>query len=276
MIIEAGQAAVVTGAAQGLGRAIAAELAGRGVSVMLADLQEEAVHRAAEEIGAEGGTVVPSVVDVGDAEAVAGLAERALQRLGRIDLVVNNAGIVPRDAKPLWEADLSQWRRVVEVNLFGVLYGVRAFVPHLLAARRGHVVNIASLAGLGATPLSASYGISKHAVVALSEALRAELDMLGHPIGVTVVCPGFIRTPMVEGLREMTATPDWVQQLGDDAAKVLDMIKQTMQDMLEPDEAARRILTAVEADLLHALPSGDVADGARTRAQTILDALDAQ
>ncbi|MGH3624368.1 MAG: SDR family NAD(P)-dependent oxidoreductase [Sciscionella sp.] len=276
MIIEAGQAAVVTGAAQGLGRAIAAELAGRGVSVVLADLQDEAVHLAAEEIGGDGGTVWPAVVDVADADAVAGLAERALERFGRIDLVVNNAGIAPHEGTPLWEADLSHWRRVVDVNVFGVVHGVRAFVPHLVAAGRGHVVNIASLAGLAGTPLSASYGVTKHAVVALSEALRAELDLLGHPIGVTVVCPGYIRTPMVEGMRDMTAMRDLAQRLGSDAAQILDAIKETMRDMLEPEEAARRILAAVQADLLHALPSGDIADGARTRAQRILDALDIQ
>lgn len=276
MIIDAGQVAVVTGAAQGLGRAIAAELAGRGVSVVMADLQEGAVHRAAREIGADGGTVLPSVVDVADADAVADLAELSLQRFGRIDVVVNNAGIAPREGTPLWESDLAQWRRIVEVNLLGVLHGVRAFVPHLVAAGRGHVVNVASLAGLAGTPLSASYGVTKHGVVALSEALRAEFDMLGHPIGVTVVCPGFVRTPMVDGMRELTGAQDWVELLGSGAAEVIEAIRQTMSDMLEPTEAATRILGAVEADRLHALPSGDIADGARTRVQIILDALDAQ
>jgi NAD(P)-dependent dehydrogenase (short-subunit alcohol dehydrogenase family) len=276
VIIESGQAAVVTGAAQGLGRAITAELARRGVSVVMADRQDGALHQAADEIGAEGGIVLPAVVDVADADAVADLAEQAAQRLGRIDLLVNNAGIAPTGGKPLWEADLAQWRRIIDVNLLGVLHGVRAFVPHLVAQGHGHVVNIASLAGLTGTPLSASYGVTKHGVVALSEALRAEFAMLGHPIGVTVVCPGFIRTPMVDGMREMTGAEDWMQRFGDDATQLLEAIKSTMSDMLEPEEAARRILDAVQADLLHALPSGDIADGARARAQTILDALDAQ
>lgn len=277
MRIEPGQVAVVTGAGQGLGRAIATELAGRGVSVMLADLLEDSVRSAADELAdAGGGTITAAVLDVSDADAVASLAQRVMDRFGRVDLVVNNAGIVPTDGKPLWEADLAQWRRVVDVNLFGVLHGIRAFVPHLVAAGRGHVVNIASLAGLLAgTPLSASYGTSKHAVVATSEALRAELDMMELPIGVTVVCPGFVRTPMAESTWDMTRTQELADRLGTNADAILESIAETMRDMLEPDEAARRILTAVETDVLHALPSGDIADGARTRAQRILDAIDA-
>lgn len=276
MRIESEQVAVVTGAARGIGRAIAAELAGRGLSVVVADLREDDLRAVVDELTAlGGGAVVPATVDVGDADAMTALAQRVQERFGRVDLVVNNAGIAPSDGNPLWEADLAQWRRVVDVNLFGMLHGVRAFVPHLVAAGRGHVVNVASLAGLIGTPLSASYGTSKHAAVALSEALWAELEMMRIPVGVTVVCPGFVRTPMVEETRAMTRRPEWADRLGADAAAVLDSIEETMKDMIEPEEAARRILAAVENDVLHALPTGDVADGARARAQRVLDAIDA-
>lgn len=270
MLIESGQVAVVTGAAQGIGRALAAELVGRGVSVALVDLHEDEVRKTAGELG---DAAVPFVADVTDGDAVASVAERLLARFGRLDLVVNNAGVAPSDGKPLWEADLADWRRVVEVNLFGVLHGIRAFVPHLVAAERGHVLNIASLAGLTGTPLSASYGTSKHAVVALSEVLRAELEMLGLPVGVTVACPAFVRTPMVEGTREVVEFPQWAERLGDNAAAVLAAIAETLGDMLEPDEAARRILAAVEADRLHALPGGDPGGAARHRAQRVIDAV---
>lgn len=274
MRIESGQVAVVTGAAGGIGRALAAELVGRGVSVVLADVREDSVRSHADELATTGGELLPAAVDVTDAEAMAALAQRVLDHFGRIDLVFNNAGIAPHEGKPLWEADLSQWRQVVDVNLFGVLHGIRAFVPHLVAAGRGHVVNTASIAGLAGTPFSTSYGASKHAVVATSEALRVELDMMGLPIGVTVVCPGFVRTPMVEGTWDMTEQQEWADRLGTSAATVRASIEETMKDMLEPDEAARRILTAVENDVLHALPNGDVADGVRTRAQRILDVVD--
>ena len=275
MRIESGQVAVVTGAAGGIGRAIAAELVDRGVSVVLADVREDSVRSLVDELAAAGGELLPAAVDVTDAEAMAALAQRVREHFGRIDLVFNNAGIAPHEGKPLWEADLTHWRQVVDVNLFGVLHGIRAFVPHLVAAGRGHVINTASIAGLAGTPFSTSYGASKHAVVATSEALRVELDMMGLPIGVTVVCPGFVRTPMVEGTWDMTEQQEWADRLGTNAATVRASVEETMKDMLEPDEAARRILTAVENDVLHALPNGDVADGVRTRAQSILDAVDA-
>lgn len=276
MLIEPGQVAVVTGAARGIGRAIATELVSRGVSVVIADLRAESLGAVAEELAAVGdGVVMPVTVDVTDAEAMTALAQRVQERFGRIDLVVNNAGIAPNDGRPMWEADLVQWRRVVDVNLFGMLHGVRAFVPHLVEVGRGHVVNIASLAGLSGTPLSASYGTSKHAAVALSETLSAELELMGSPIGVTVVCPGFVRTPMVEETREMTRDPEWADRFGGDATALLESIEETMKGMLEPDEAARRVLAAVEAGALHALPTGDVADGARTRTRRVLDAIEA-
>ncbi len=271
MRIESGQVAVVTGAASGIGRAIATELVGRGVSVALADVHEEGVRSLADELATNGVELLPAAVDVTDAEKMHTLAQRVLDHFGRIDLVFNNAGIAPLEGAPLWETDLAQWRRVVDVNLFGVLHGIRAFVPHLVAAGRGHVINTASIAGLAGTPFSTSYGASKHAVVATSEALRIELDIMGLPIGVTVVCPGFVRTPMVDGTWDDTEKQEWTERLGSNADTVLASIEKTMTDMLEPAEAARRILTAVENDLLHALPSGDVADGARTRAQSILD-----
>lgn len=276
MRVESGQVAVVTGAARGLGRGLAGELVRRGASVVLADLQEEAAQEAARELAGEGAEVESAVVDVADPDAMHALARRVLDRFGRLDLVVNNAGVVPSGAKPMWEADLQEWRRTVDVNLFGVLHGVRAFVPHLVAAGRGHVINIASLAGLAGTPLTASYGATKHAVVALSEMLEAELAMKGLSIGVSVVCPGFVRTSMTEGMQDASAMQEWAEQMGTSGSELIGMIEETAKDMLEPDEAARRILEAAESGALHVLPSGDVADGAWNRARRVLDALESE
>lgn len=276
MRVESGQVAVVTGAARGLGRGLAGELVRRGASVVLADLQEEAAQEAARELAGEGAEVEPAVVDVADPDAMHALARRVLDRFGRLDLVVNNAGVVPSGAKPMWEADLQEWRRTVDVNLFGVLHGVRAFVPHLVAADRGHVINIASLAGLAGTPLTASYGATKHAVVALSEMLEAELAMKGLSIGVSVVCPGFVRTSMTEGMQDASAMQEWAEQMGTSGSELIGMMEETAKDMLEPDEAARRILEAAESGALHVLPSGDVADGAWNRARRVLDALESE
>jgi NAD(P)-dependent dehydrogenase (short-subunit alcohol dehydrogenase family) len=200
MIIEAGQVAVVTGAAQGLGRALAAGLLDRGVSVVLVDTAQDRLRDTAEAFTARGGQVLPVVADVSDAAAVGELASRTLDHFGRVDVVVNNAGITAGNVRPLWQTDPEDWRRVLAVNLLGVVHGIQAFVPHLVTAGAGHVVNIASLAGLIVAPFGSAYCASKHAVVAISETLRAELDMLGLPIGVTVVCPAYVRTSLTEDM----------------------------------------------------------------------------
>lgn len=273
MRIEAGQVAVVTGAGSGLGRALAQELAGRGVQVVLADLDVQGLETTAAAVESAGTRAIVEQVDVTDAVALTALAERSLAATGRMDLVINNAGITPTDPAPMWELDLAEWHRVLEVNLFGVVHGIRAFTPHLVAAGCGHVVNIASLAGLINTPWSSAYGISKHGVVAASETLRAELDIAGSPVGVTAVCPGFVRTPMVARMREQLDEPVWRERMGE---QVRQAALQSLNDALEPEEAARRVLAAVEADHLYALPNGDAHGGARTRAERILQALDSQ
>lgn len=282
MIIEAGQVAVVTGAAQGLGRALAAGLLDRGVSVALADIAQERLHDTAEAFAAQGGQVLPVVTDVSDAAAVGALASRTLEHFGRVDVVVNNAGIVTaRHARPLWETDPEDWRRVLAVNLLGVVHGIQAFVPHLVTAGAGHVVNIASLAGLMAMPFRIAYCASKHAVVAISETLRAELDMLGLPIGVAVVCPGYVRTPMTEGVLTLLQAGDHAQLAEYLPAGLsvlsVEQVRVRLEDgmltMMEPEVAAERILAAVEADQLYALTHGDFEDSARRRAEGILAAL---
>jgi NAD(P)-dependent dehydrogenase (short-subunit alcohol dehydrogenase family) len=279
MIIKAGQVAVVTGAAQGLGRALAAGLLDRGVSVALADTAQERLRDTAEAFTTRGGQVLPVVTDVSDAAAVGALASRTLEHFGRVDMVVNNAGITADNGRPLWQTDLEDWQRVLGVNLLGVVYGIQAFVPHLVTAGAGHVVNIASLAGLMAVPFGSAYCASKHAVVAVSETLRAELDMMGLPIGVTVACPGYVRTPLTEGMFTQFLAGDDAQ-LAERLPAVLSVeqvrarLEDGMATMMEPDVATERILAAVEADRLYALTHGDVEDGVRRRAEGILAALD--
>lgn len=278
MIIEAGQVAVVTGAAQGLGRALAAGLIDRGVSVVLADTATERLHTTAETFTARGGRVLPVITDVSDGAAVHALASRTLEQFGRLDVVVNNAGIAIGDSRPLWQTDPQDWQRVLAVNLLGVVHGIQAFVPHLVRSGTGHVVNIASLAGLAAMPFGGAYGASKHAVVAISETLRAELEAMGLQIGVTVACPALVRTPMTEGLFTLTQADD--DALAEHLPAHLSMkqlraqLKRMIAAPLEPEVAAERILAAVETDRLYALTHGDFEDHVRHRAEGILAALD--
>lgn len=281
MIIEAGQVAVVTGAAQGLGRALVAGLLDRGVSVVLADTAQERLRDTAEAFTARGGQVLPVVADVSDVAAVGELASRTLDHFGRVDVVVNNAGITAGNVRPLWQTDPEDWRRVLAVNLLGVVHGIQAFVPHLVTAGAGHVVNIASLAGLTVVPFGSAYCASKHAVVAISETLRAELDMLGLPIGVTVVCPGYVRTPLTEDMFTLFQSGDNAQLAerlpAGFSMEQVEQVRATLESglatMMEPDVAVERILAAVEANRLYELTHGDFEDSVRRRAEGILAAL---
>ncbi|HKR49273.1 MAG TPA: SDR family NAD(P)-dependent oxidoreductase [Pseudonocardiaceae bacterium] len=280
MIIEAGQVAVVTGAAQGLGRALAAALIDRGVSVVLADTAAEQLYTTAEEFTARGGRVLAVVTDVSDAAAVDALASRTLDHFGRVDVVVNNAGIALGGGQPLWRTDPQDWQRVLAVNLLGVVHGIQAFVPHLVTAGTGHVINIASLAGLTTTPFGGPYGASKHAVIAISETLRAELEVLGLPIGVTAACPGLVRTPLAEGLLTLAQADDdvFTEHLPVDMSReqmqqLWAGVKRGIATMMEPQIAAEHILAAVEADRLYALTHGDFENSVRHRVEGILAAL---
>jgi NAD(P)-dependent dehydrogenase (short-subunit alcohol dehydrogenase family) len=201
----AGQVACVTGAASGIGRATALELAQRGCALALCDLDEGGLHETADRAKALGRRVHAARVDVADLEPMRRFAADALAALGRIDLVVNNAGIAV--SGDLVDVPPHEFARVVAVNLMGVVHGCYAFLPRLLEqGTGGHIVNVASLAGYVAGPGSTSYTASKFAVIGFSESLRAELRP--HGIGVTAVCPGIIHTPIIRTSRAYGAAAD--------------------------------------------------------------------
>jgi NADP-dependent 3-hydroxy acid dehydrogenase YdfG len=185
--------AVVTGAGSGIGAALCEELARRGARVVAADLDERAAAETARSIRIAGGTATHAAVDVTSAPAVAELVA-ATERTGPIALWCSNAGIAVGGAADALE--LADWQRVLDVNLAGVVHGVHAVYPRMVARRAGHIVNIASVAGLAPYPLALPYTTSKHAVVGLSLALRAEAAH--HRVRVSVACPGMIRTPIWE------------------------------------------------------------------------------
>jgi NAD(P)-dependent dehydrogenase (short-subunit alcohol dehydrogenase family) len=190
--------AVVTGAASGIGRATAHALAERGADLAVCDLDDAGLKESTERITAMGRRALALHVDVSRAEQVEDFAERTLAELGRVDIVVNNAGIGV--GGPLTEVPLAEWEAIVGINLMGVVHGCYFFVPKLIAAGRGgHIVNVASMAGYVAAPSMSAYSATKYAVIGLSEALRAELAE--HGIGVTAICPGVINTPIVRSTR---------------------------------------------------------------------------
>jgi NAD(P)-dependent dehydrogenase (short-subunit alcohol dehydrogenase family) len=189
-----GAVAIVTGGASGIGRALGEALVGRGDTVMLADV-DEAVDRVAKEVADQGpGSAAPALVDVRDAAAVQTMVEQAQRDHGRLDLMFNNAGVGV--AGEVDELSLAHWNRALDVNVRGVIHGVHAVYPLMLAQGYGHIVNTASMAGMMPSPLITPYGMSKHAVVGLSLSLRMEAADRG--VKVSVVCPGVIETPILE------------------------------------------------------------------------------
>ncbi len=205
MELTAGKVAVVTGAASGIGLAMAERFASAGLAVVLADIEQGALEAASQRIGSLGVDTLAVTTDVSDAASVQSLAARAQERFGAVHVVCNNAGVASR-ADP-WMGPVEAWKWVLGVNLWGVIHGIRAFLPVLAAQGEGHIVNTASVAGLlpGFGP---SYDASKHAVVAISEDLYRDVKIGGIPVGVSVLCPGWVRTGIVDSDR------NWPDHLG--------------------------------------------------------------
>lgn len=191
-----GKIAIVTGGASGIGRAVAEALGRRGATVIVADINAAHASDVARGIVEAAGKADSAAVDVSDAAAVQKLVDDAVTRHGRLDYMFNNAGVSM--ACEMRDTTLEDWDRIVRVNLHGVINGVQAAYAQMLRQGHGHIVNTGSIAGLAPFPLTVVYNTTKHAVVGLSTSLRSEAAGLG--VKVSVVCPGFIDTPMKDRL----------------------------------------------------------------------------
>ena len=190
-----GRTAVVTGAASGIGLAVAEAFSAAGMRVVMADIDEESVRSHAARLSDEGADVLAVGVDVRDPDSVERVGDAAVERFGKLHVAVNNAGVV--NGGYSWELSLEEWHRVIDVNLWGVIHGIRAFVPRILASQEeGHVVNTGSMASVLALARLGPYTVAKHGVLGLSDVLRAEMVSLQAPVGVSVVMPGMIKTGM--------------------------------------------------------------------------------
>jgi NAD(P)-dependent dehydrogenase (short-subunit alcohol dehydrogenase family) len=197
--------AVITGAASGFGLESSRIAAKRGMNVVMADVQQDALDRAAAEIGGLGASVLPYRLDVSKAAEVEALGAATLQRFGAPHIVFNNAGVGAGGL--IWETTVADWDWVLGVNIMGVAHGIRVFTPMMLAAAakdpqyEGHIVNTASMAGLINAPNMGVYNVSKHAVVAMSETLYQDLRLVTEQIGASVLCPFFVPTGITESQR---------------------------------------------------------------------------
>jgi NAD(P)-dependent dehydrogenase (short-subunit alcohol dehydrogenase family) len=259
----AGKVAVVTGGASGIGKGIAKRLKAQGMQVVIADIEPGPLEATAAELGVTG---LP--VDVTDYDAVEALAAETVRRFGAVHLICNNAGV--GSTAKIADMSLQDWRWILRVNLWGVINGVKAFLPRLLAnPDGGHIVNTASMSGF--TPLATlgGYTTSKYAVVGLSETLALELEQDGAKVGVTVLCPGPVRSNIKASSRNRPAALAGGALTDSDIEK--DPIAAQMR-WLDPDQVGDIVVRAIKRGDLYALTHPEMAPQVAARFEAIAEA----
>ncbi|MCX7160823.1 MAG: SDR family NAD(P)-dependent oxidoreductase [Proteobacteria bacterium] len=266
-----GKVAVVTGGAGGLGRAMAMHFAREGMHVALADIDQASLDVTAAELRALGVQAIGIRTDVSKAEEVDALAARVVAELGGVHVVCNNAGISPLGAA--WENTLADWEWMLGVNLWGVIHGVRAFTPLLLAQDEGHIVNTASVAGLINPPGSAMYNVTKHAVVALTETLFHDLAGRNSKVGCSVLCPAYVPTGIADSERSRPAAlanPGATKSAEQQARE--DMLKKAVRSgRLSADDIGAAVLAAVKEERFYILTHPRIKGAIQARMEDILE-----
>lgn len=262
---EQGRVAVITGAASGIGRGLAEHAAGLGIRLVLADRDETKLQTLCAALQESGAQAIACVTDVSDLAQVERLRDVALDHFGAVDLLFNNAGVMQTGYS--WEITAEQWQRMLNVNLNGVINGIRSFVPFLLRqGRPAHVINTASLAGLLSSPLMAPYNVTKQAVVALSETLHYELAMLGAPVAVSVICPGPVAS-------EIMASNQVADAAGSSFSELLDS---SIRHGMTPGELAAQVFAAIDEKRFWVLPHKGFEAALQRRVQSILEEFNPQ
>jgi len=261
-----GKVAVITGGASGIGRAVAEKAAAEGMRIVLADIEEGPLKEVESELTGRGVDAIGVVTDVSDAASVRGLRDRALERFGAVHLVHNNAGI--GTGGPIWEFSEEDWRWILGANLWGVIHGVATFVPLMIEQGEGHVVNTASIAGLTTTAFLGPYHATKFAVVAISESLYKDLQVAGAPVGVSVLCPGFVQTRIAESDRNR---PAWAPAREVEGAEELRAVIQGMVDGgISPAAVADRVIDAVKQNTFYILTHPELTEAVQIRCDDIV------
>jgi NAD(P)-dependent dehydrogenase (short-subunit alcohol dehydrogenase family) len=259
-----GKVAAVTGAGSGLGRAMAIAFACEGMHVALADMNEAGLASTHSSVQAAGVKALSMRLDVAKANEVDAFAERTVNELGGIHVVCNNAGVAVSGAA--WENSEAEWQWILGANLWGVIHGVRAFTPRLIAQNDGHIVNTASVAGLISPPGMAAYCVSKHAVVTLSEALHHDLRQRGSAVGVSVLCPAYVPTGIADA-----EPPQPAAKSKERLAQEAQLRKAVASGKLSADDVARTVVNAVRADRFYILTHPAIKGAVRARMEDVLE-----
>jgi NAD(P)-dependent dehydrogenase (short-subunit alcohol dehydrogenase family) len=262
-----GKVAAVTGAASGLGRAMALAFADEGMHVALGDVGDTSAVFA--EIERKGVRALSVKLDVSKAEQVEAFAVMAERDLGPTFVVCNNAGVSPLGA--VWEASLGDWQWMLGVNLWGVIHGVKSFVPRLIARNEGHVVNTASVAGLINPPGSGAYNVTKHAVVALSETLHHDLRERNSAVGVSVLCPAYVPTGIADSERNRPSGLQATVKSRETLAREQMLKKAVASGRLSADDVARAVVQAVKDERFYILTHARIKGAIRARMEDILE-----
>ena len=268
--------AVITGAASGIGRGMAERFAAEGMAIVLADIEAEPLAKLAADLRAIGATVLSVKTDVSNAAEVENLAAQTLETFGAVHILCNNAGVVC--SRPIWEHTVADWEWVLGVNLWGVIHGIRAFVPHMLARQQQetkcHIVNTASILGLVRGPGQGIYKVSKHGVVVLSETLADELAQKDARIQVHVLCPGWVRTGILKSDRNR---PDVLQnseaEIRSDmrASDHLQRVQAEMEAGISPAEVAEHVYQAIQTDTFYIFTHPEQREWVRARMTGIVE-----
>lgn len=264
--------AVITGAASGIGYAIVERCVKEGMKVVLADIEEVELTQTEKALKSRGANILTVQTDVSKAKDVEALAQKTLDAYGAVHLLFNNAGVNVYGT--IWERTLADWQWVIGVNLWGVIHGVRVFVPIMLQQNtEGHIVNTASIAGLISGPRMGIYKVTKHGVVSLSETLYHELALAGSKIKVSVLCPAFVQTRITDSVRTRPAelqTGPMQDKRDSEYEKEEQFMRRKVQEGMSPNQVASCVFDAIIHEKFYILTHLESKDRVRIRMENIL------
>ena len=263
--------AVITGGAGGIGRGMAVCFAAEGMKLVLADIEGEVLANTVADLESRGAEVVGVECDISKPESVADLAERTLRAHGSVHVLCNNAGVAQGAMRGMWESPLEDWEWVIGVNLMGTVHGIRSFIPIMLEqGGEGHIVNTASMAGLVSG--LGIYGVTKSGIVSLSESLLLELQGRGAEIGVSVLCPGWVNTRLMEAERNRPEAPreDLVDPTPE-AEMMFTIIQELVRNGLDPLDVGKQVVESIKEERFYILTHPEWNDMIRSRMENILE-----